>query len=260
MAWEKAEILHRDISCGNILIDDLPDDQQLDASGKPWPPGPRGFLNDWDMCAFKSELAATAGDRVVKLLSFRAYSRTSFRHHDQGTMIFVSGLRVRYPGKPHNLSDDLESFVHLINYLTALYYKRWPYPLALYNHLALHYQLYFAQDDDCHVDDDQRLWKLKKGIPVVDKEGLPFALSRLLDDLGIMCKEHLSSIDYETDVYPYTSQVRKTYEPPPTPSEEPDEPDPLWDFVVEKLSRNSKNPVKMEDLYPPETTVVKGKP
>lgn len=44
-AWEKAGILHRDVSVGNILIDT--------ASA---PGNPRGFLNDWDLCKYKDEL------------------------------------------------------------------------------------------------------------------------------------------------------------------------------------------------------------
>ena len=49
-AWEKAGVLHRDISVGNILIDvnSPPDD-------------PRGFLIDWDLCKYKEELGGQSG-------------------------------------------------------------------------------------------------------------------------------------------------------------------------------------------------------
>lgn len=44
-AWEKAGILHRDVSVANIMIDvDSP-------SGKSF-----GFLNDWDHCKYKADL------------------------------------------------------------------------------------------------------------------------------------------------------------------------------------------------------------
>lgn len=38
-AWTLANILHRDISCGNILIEDYVNDEGQ--------PETRGFLNDW---------------------------------------------------------------------------------------------------------------------------------------------------------------------------------------------------------------------
>lgn len=44
-AWELAEILHRDISAGNIMIDvESPENK------------PRGFLNDWDLCKYAEDL------------------------------------------------------------------------------------------------------------------------------------------------------------------------------------------------------------
>lgn len=44
-AWEKAGILHRDVSVANILIDisSTPGDS-------------KGFINDWDLCKYKEEL------------------------------------------------------------------------------------------------------------------------------------------------------------------------------------------------------------
>ena len=44
-AWTKANILHRDVSMGNILID-------VDSK--------EAFLNDWDHCEFASELGESA--------------------------------------------------------------------------------------------------------------------------------------------------------------------------------------------------------
>ena len=49
-AWEKAGVLHRDVSLGNILIDTAE------------VPGiPNGFLNDWDRCKYKEELEDGVG-------------------------------------------------------------------------------------------------------------------------------------------------------------------------------------------------------
>ena len=59
-AWTKAEILHRDISPGNIIISEIvsPD------TGKSIP---KGMLNDWDMAKSKKQLSKppTAGNRSV---------------------------------------------------------------------------------------------------------------------------------------------------------------------------------------------------
>lgn len=60
-AWEKAGILHRDVSVGNILIDVDPDVSDAGEST------PTGFLNDWDMCKYKDEIqsGATQANRTV---------------------------------------------------------------------------------------------------------------------------------------------------------------------------------------------------
>ncbi|RPD57226.1 hypothetical protein L226DRAFT_489397 [Lentinus tigrinus ALCF2SS1-7] len=89
-AWEKAKILHRDISVGNILIH---------------PRTKRGILIDWDQCRLQCELAhgPTEPDRT-------------------GTWPFRSALSLAYPRKPPRLSDDLESFIHVFRYLVLKYH------------------------------------------------------------------------------------------------------------------------------------------
>ena len=51
-AWKKAKVLHRDISPGNILIDDR-DPKILSA-----------FLNDWDLCKYKEDLKKGPSDKA----------------------------------------------------------------------------------------------------------------------------------------------------------------------------------------------------
>lgn len=56
-AWESANILHRDVSVGNIMIDVESDEEQ-----------PIGFLNDWDLCKYVEDFskpAAQPGGRSV---------------------------------------------------------------------------------------------------------------------------------------------------------------------------------------------------
>ncbi|KAI0044091.1 hypothetical protein FA95DRAFT_1608825 [Auriscalpium vulgare] len=92
-AYELAEVLHRDISAGNILFYKTADGVI------------RGILIDWDLCKFI---------RKREKESRRQDWRT-------GTWQFMSGLRLASPAKPHTLSDDLESFVHVLTYNLVLY-------------------------------------------------------------------------------------------------------------------------------------------
>ena len=60
-AWVDAKVLHRDISRGNILIDDEPDDPNVKAT--------QGFLNDWDLSKYEEHLdkGAVHANRSVSM-------------------------------------------------------------------------------------------------------------------------------------------------------------------------------------------------
>ncbi|KAJ3543935.1 hypothetical protein NM688_g5800 [Phlebia brevispora] len=93
-AWNQADILHRDISVNNILINiDSPDGRRA------------GLLIDWDLCKGKKDLEkATLNGR-------------------SGTWAFLSARLLQYPWKPHELSDDLESFVHVLTWLALRFHE-----------------------------------------------------------------------------------------------------------------------------------------
>ncbi|GJE86573.1 hypothetical protein PsYK624_026530 [Phanerochaete sordida] len=93
LAWEKANILHRDVSIGNIMIDC--------ETGN-------GFLNDWDLCKYREDME----DK-------RAASEPS---GISGTWAFKSAMALRYPRKPPELADDLESFVHVITFFACRFH------------------------------------------------------------------------------------------------------------------------------------------
>ncbi|KAI0046339.1 hypothetical protein FA95DRAFT_1560215, partial [Auriscalpium vulgare] len=87
-AYTKAKILHRDVSAGNILIDE----------------DGRGVLIDWDL---SRDISLPPGRR---------------RQWRTGTWQFISAALLLDPqAKPHTVSDDLESFCHVLTYMIVKY-------------------------------------------------------------------------------------------------------------------------------------------
>lgn len=93
-AWANGKgVLHRDISIGNILIDiRSPNILQF----------PRGILTDWDLSRGVDEDDDRQPSQYIR----------------SGTWAFMSGPLLRYPIKPHWVADDLESFIHVMDFLT----------------------------------------------------------------------------------------------------------------------------------------------
>ncbi|TBU42658.1 hypothetical protein BD309DRAFT_923204 [Dichomitus squalens] len=92
-AWDRAGVLHRDISVGNIMI-------RVEENGERY-----GILIDWDLSRLQCELAlgAVEPDRT-------------------GTWQFRSAISLQYPWKPYRRSDDIESFIHCYIYLVFRYH------------------------------------------------------------------------------------------------------------------------------------------
>ncbi|EJF58097.1 hypothetical protein DICSQDRAFT_110833 [Dichomitus squalens LYAD-421 SS1] len=97
-AWSRAQVLHRDISIGNIMI--LPAPENSPKSRR------TGFLIDWDLSRLECEL----GNGPVE-------------PDRSGTWPFRSALSLQYPWKPYRRSDDIESFVHAYLYLILRYHQ-----------------------------------------------------------------------------------------------------------------------------------------
>ncbi len=105
-AWEKARILPRDVSVNNILID---------SDGN-------GFLNDWDLCKLESvgQPATQYGRSVSELFD---YFISHCLSTSQGTWASMSGPLSQFPTKQNSLSDDLESFIHVVTWLALRFHK-----------------------------------------------------------------------------------------------------------------------------------------
>ncbi|KAG5650430.1 hypothetical protein H0H81_012291 [Sphagnurus paluster] len=81
LAWEKCEVIHRDVSGQNVLI-----------------VGDGGILNDWDLAKFKWQLM-------------------DGRHHERtGTWQFMSSHLLLNKRKVHTIQDDMESFFYVMLY------------------------------------------------------------------------------------------------------------------------------------------------
>ncbi|GJE90345.1 fungal protein kinase-domain containing protein [Phanerochaete sordida] len=91
-AYQKANVLHRDISPDNIMIDVV--------TGK-------GFLNDWDLAKYVGPGA----------------SLDTHPSERSGTWPYMSAPLLMFPYKPNHLSDDLESFLHSLELLAIRFYQ-----------------------------------------------------------------------------------------------------------------------------------------
>ncbi|KAK0209060.1 hypothetical protein DFS33DRAFT_1415225 [Desarmillaria ectypa] len=113
-AFTICQILHRDVSGGNILIvyDDKASKDNDDGGG-------RGFLNDWDMAIRIADLEKAA----------RQAERT-------GTWQFMSIGLLRDRTKKHEPQDDFESFIYVMLYHGLRYLRHSKVGPGLQNTMA----------------------------------------------------------------------------------------------------------------------------
>ncbi|TFK85913.1 hypothetical protein K466DRAFT_525097 [Polyporus arcularius HHB13444] len=190
-AWEKCGILHRDISVGNILLCYL-DGQTTGARF--------GLLADWDLAKTKEQL----------------HKQQATRPSRSGTWQFMSALLQKYANKPHELADDLESFLHVLNWCAWKYF-----PHAASDDRTMLAEMFFMMFDRVVRDPPQlaqlktlglergyadKLRCVKNGHAVVEglPEGHPFTI--LLADVTAIVKQHYDTIDFAVLENPITPQ------------------------------------------------------
>ncbi|KAI0833457.1 hypothetical protein BC628DRAFT_1498844 [Trametes gibbosa] len=182
-AWDKAGILHRDISPGNVLIDMLSP-----------PDAPMGLLCDWELSKKKAELTEGAT-----------------QHTRSGTWITLSAVSLQYPYKPIELSDDLESFYHLLTYNILRFYRHSmtkstttaqlmsPFQNDSESALAQHvwnYHYAHIRGDGGHPDTGgMHKWdKLNYPHPPFRLLDVESPLNRLLEDIHKLCFKHYQTV------------------------------------------------------------------
>ncbi|KAM5541450.1 hypothetical protein V8D89_005004 [Ganoderma adspersum] len=215
-AWEKAGVLHRDVSVGNILID---------------PVTRHGLLIDWGNSCLRSELdhgPAAPG----------------------GTWRFLSALALKYPRKPYRLSDDIESFVHAYRWMVLGFHDTNLMDLPVF--VQTQYEECVnvrvgpgpgAADVRVRVGGDYKMMSHNAPRPVFWVRGND-RLQRLLEDLAAGCYQHYQSIDMERmdDLYgiPIRVGTESSSEPPTSRRRQPDHiPPPETDTSIDD---------EMEDL------------
>ncbi|KAL4251336.1 hypothetical protein ABKN59_005688 [Abortiporus biennis] len=171
-AWTEAGVLHRDISPNNMLFCEDPEDMKDLPS----------FLVDWDLCKYKEQLNNGPSQKTRS-----------------GTWAFISALLLRYPTKQHELSDDLESFVHVLQWFCLRFHTHdmSSRPADIAEKLTTVY-LKAAQDEqgfeECaklkleYMQNGNRYFSL---IPGQVAEGLQTIITKMSD----LCKKHYATVD-----------------------------------------------------------------
>ncbi|KAI0701130.1 hypothetical protein C8T65DRAFT_741826 [Cerioporus squamosus] len=170
-AWEKAGILHRDISVSNILIVE-------EGRGKVVR---TAILSDWDLCKYKEEMS--------KDMKARTPDRT-------GTWYFRSALSLLFPRRPYRLADDIESFVHVYHYCVLRFHET-NKTKTLCNYVESVYDFVEVREaDGAHVGSETKLEHMCSPTPQI----IPTknqTLKAFLTDIAKLCSEHYASIDLD---------------------------------------------------------------
>ncbi|TBU36750.1 hypothetical protein BD309DRAFT_877769 [Dichomitus squalens] len=173
-AWEKAEVLHRDVSFSNILILETVSDSGEVIKRQ-------GVLSDWDLSKYREDMARDARPRQPDMT---------------GTWIFRSAVSGRYPRKPYEVSDDVESFVHVFHY-SVLRFHQTDLTSGLANAFSLHFSAYERRSTDgAHMGSSTKWYHCRANGQFFAPAGND-ALSKMLRSIGALCYQHYSLIDVD---------------------------------------------------------------
>ncbi|TCD63746.1 hypothetical protein EIP91_004997 [Steccherinum ochraceum] len=166
-AWTQAKILHRDVSDGNIVIDvDLKSGELLG-----------GLLIDWDLCKYQEEL-----------------ENGPTQKNRSGTWRYLSALLLNYPKKGNDVSDDIESFLHLLCIFALRFHENYHSPDGLRTTLSVYDECRFV--DGYWVGAWAKLDSMLEGkLPLKFKDE-DSEFYKLLTTLFQICRTHYSSLNW----------------------------------------------------------------
>ncbi|RDX52384.1 hypothetical protein OH76DRAFT_155531 [Lentinus brumalis] len=177
-AYEQCRLLHQDISVGNILLYERPNA----------PAGARriGLLSDWDLAETREQIEKPKGTQ----------------HFISGTWQFMSAVLQYMYDKPHELSDDLESFLHVLNWCALKYFPHSlsadkdglaSYFVTIYNTVELRRVGTNAMvpRETCTYE---KFSRVRHGYSFVD--GLPpsHPFTKVLNRLSKLCQRHYATL------------------------------------------------------------------
>ncbi|EKM57016.1 uncharacterized protein PHACADRAFT_254482 [Phanerochaete carnosa HHB-10118-sp] len=190
-AWNKAGILHRDVSANNIMINVRENE---------------AFLNDWDLCKYKEDF----GNRAREKAGF------------SGTWAYLSALTLTHPTKPPEVADDLESFIYVILMMAYRFHQHTystnlndlectPKNIKCANYenkpLALQINKFFYEQLCCadgrYIGGKEKLVFIENGKPPICLLNEDSVLARFLRDAYVLLREHYSAVDFEA-LKPYS--------------------------------------------------------
>ncbi|RPD57227.1 hypothetical protein L226DRAFT_561480 [Lentinus tigrinus ALCF2SS1-7] len=167
--WEDGDILHRDISPSNIMINAATN---------------QGFLIDWDQSRCRSELNKDTAEPA------RA-----------GTWQTRSALALRCPWKPYWFVDDAESFVHVFH-LLVLRFHECIVPMGnLHDYVYEKYER-SEQVNGVTIGGMRKLAEFQKRTPPFEVRG-NISLQRVLDKLAELCCASYSTINVDDIIKRY---------------------------------------------------------
>ncbi|KAF8645974.1 hypothetical protein AX16_007459 [Volvariella volvacea WC 439] len=127
---------------------------------------------------------------------------TNDRLFVQGTWAFLSALSTYYPLKPYALSDEIESFIHVLTWLLRYFPvdPEIPLPLVLQSFFEGPGQIELGLPDGHKINASSRAkitW-MRRGAPPFEVHRLPSpAFGRLVLTLFQLCKEHYDDLDLD---------------------------------------------------------------
>ncbi|KAI0069945.1 hypothetical protein K474DRAFT_1713759, partial [Panus rudis PR-1116 ss-1] len=122
-----------------------------------------------------------------------------------GTWAFLSAPRLQFPGKPWELADDLESFVHLVNWFTLRFHNHSLSRQRLVSYLRGRYQTCnYHSKIEAYSGCEDKIEDVASANPrfklLANSQGYPTNLASMIEELMKLAQQHWLSIDQDAYV------------------------------------------------------------